>query len=60
MKKEFWEKWEKANCLEKQDLVETLPIFANGGVKCPFFSSNLINSYFEDLYYYMKMKGKKE
>jgi len=54
MSKEFWKKWETANCLEKEQLVKTLPIFADDKVRCPFFSAGLINSYFEDLYLYCK------
>lgn len=54
MTKEFWQKWIEANEIEKQRLVETLPIYADGAVKCPLFSSTIINNYFEDLYLFMK------
>ena len=56
MGEEFWEKWIKANEIKKEKLVGMLPLFANGSVKCPFFSVNMINSYFEDLYLYMNKK----
>lgn len=49
---EFWEKWVEANEIEKQELVDTLPMFAN--IKCPLFSTSIINSYFEDLYLFLK------
>ena len=54
VKTEFWKKWEAANELEKEKLVATLPIYADGAVKCPLFNPNIINSYFEDLYMYMR------
>ena len=50
MTNEFWEKWAKANEIEKEKLVQSLPMYACGSVKCPLFSPVLINSYFEDLY----------
>lgn len=54
IKTEFWSRWEKANELEKVKLVESLPIYAKGKICCPLFSPSLINSYFEDLYLYVK------
>ena len=51
---EFWEKWEQANELQKVELVGALPLFGGGKVLCPLFSPSLINSYFEDLYLYIK------
>jgi len=52
IKKEFWQKWIEANEIEKQKLVATLPILKD--VRCPLFSASLVNSYFEDLYLFMK------
>ena len=49
---EFWKKWVEANEIEKQKLVKTLPIFTD--IKCPLFSPTVINSYFEDLYLFIK------
>jgi len=49
---DFWKKWIKANAIEKTRLVETLPILKD--VRCPLFSASLVNSYFEDLYLFMK------
>lgn len=57
MGKDFWEKWEEAGCLEKVELVKTLPLFADGKICCPFFSASIVNSYFEDLYLYVKKVG---
>lgn len=54
MVNKFWKKWVEANELEKEQLVKTLPIFADDKVRCPFFSASVINSYFEDLYLYAK------
>ena len=54
IKTDFWKKWEKANELEKEKLVATLPIFTNA--HCPLFTPNVINSYFEDLFLYLKNK----
>jgi len=54
----FWKKWEEANELEKQKLVGELPILKD--VKCPLFNNNVINSYFEDLYLYVKHKYEKD
>jgi len=55
-KKNFWREWEKANEIEKEKLVAELPILKN--MKCPLFTPNVINSYFEDLYLYMKYKDR--
>lgn len=54
LEKDFWAKWEEADCLGKQKLVETLPMYADGKICCPLFSPTLINSYFEDLYLHLK------
>ena len=59
MNAEFWKKWIEADELEKEKLVATLPMYAEGAVKCPLFSPTLINSYFEDLYLYMKVQYEK-
>jgi len=52
IKTDFWKRWEKANEIEKQKIVAQLPIFTNA--HCPLFTPNVINSYFEDLYLYLK------
>jgi len=52
VKSEFWEKWIQANEIEKTRLVETLPLLKD--IKCPLFSASLVNSYFEDLYLFLK------
>jgi len=54
---EFWQKWIEANEIEKQKLVKTLPIFTN--IKCPLFSTTVINSYFEDIYLFLKAQYEK-
>jgi hypothetical protein len=57
MSKEFWDKWIHANALEKEKLVASLPMYGMGTICCPLFSPGLLNSYFEDLYLYMKDAG---
>lgn len=59
MSKEFWMKWVEADEVEKEKLVSTLPLFADGSIKCPLFSVNVVNSYFEDLFLFMRDKGTK-
>jgi hypothetical protein len=58
MSNEFWEKWINSDEVGKHHLVQQL-ISGNGEINCPFFSPTLINSYFEDLYFYMKEKKTK-
>lgn len=49
---EFWKKWVEANEIEKEKLIMTLPMFTD--IRCPLFSPGLLNSYFEDLYLFLK------
>ena len=52
----FWDKWLKADELERLKLVQTLPMFKEGIQKekgiifAQYVSPTLLNSYFEDLY----------
>jgi len=53
---DFWKKWIEANENEKIKIVAELPILKD--IKCPLFSANVINSYFEDLYLYLKKENR--
>ena len=55
---EFWQKWVEADNIHKQKLIKTLPIFTD--IKCPLFSPSLMNSYFEDLYLFMRYQYEKD
>ena len=55
MDKEFWEKWVNANQIEKEKLIASLPMFKN--IICPLFSPSLLNSYFEDLFCYVRFNN---
>jgi len=48
----FWKRWEKADEIEQLKIIKELPMFKD--VKCPLYSPTLINSYFVDLYRYVK------
>ena len=41
----FWQKWRNANEIERQRLVETLPIMDLMAIR----NGSMLNSYFEDL-----------
>ena len=45
----FWERWMKADDVERLKLVRTLPCFSRGGV-CRYMTATLMNSYLVDLY----------
>ena len=53
----FWDRYVKANELERHDLLETLPLFKNMDNKShtvkTVLSATLLQSYFDDLIEYM-------
>ena len=53
----FWNRYVKANELERHDLLETLPLFNNMDKKShtveTVLSATLLQSYFDDLIEYM-------
>jgi len=53
LKTRFWSRWEKSRELDKPKIVEEL-----SGVKSPYMSGTLFNSYCEDLYEYLQRKYK--
>lgn len=55
---EFWEKWMKADELEKVRLVGTLTPFTRGRV-CRYMTATLMNSYLVDLYNKLKPEEEK-
>jgi len=48
----FWDKWTKADEVERLKLVRTLSPFTHGGV-CQHMTATLMNSYLVDLYNFM-------
>jgi hypothetical protein len=52
---EFWEKWIKADELNRLKLVKTLTPFTRGGL-CRHMTATLMNSYLVDLYNTVKKK----
>jgi hypothetical protein len=49
MSDEFWNKWIKADELERIKIVRSLPCFTRGGI-CRYMNATLMNSYLVDLY----------
>jgi hypothetical protein len=49
MTDEFWNKWIKADELERIKIVRSLPCFTRGGI-CRYMNATLMNSYLVDLY----------
>ena len=54
MDTKFWERWVKADELERHRILEELPIFKKGEPFAFGVTTTLLNSYFEDLLHYLK------
>lgn len=53
----FWDRWLKANELERLKIVEELPLFRGEHTVETIVSSTLINSYFVDLANHLEVKN---